>query len=219
MCREALREILSVSADSELGFVNARARKMAVQLETVDKVKRREIHTTTFGGVSGLLLGEPAAAMLDGITARPIPRRVGASDIAQIRDAAKTFESQSNAYGGGAVLGAALGQLSWAANLLEARCPERLRPELHAVVGALAETAGYLAVDVGAQAEARRVFGFALACAEQAKDWNLRAMVLSCMAMQAVRTGQPDEGLTLAEQALVRADWLTSTGRAVLHTE
>ncbi|HWR46548.1 MAG TPA: XRE family transcriptional regulator, partial [Pseudonocardiaceae bacterium] len=64
-----------------------------------------------------------------------------------------------------------------------------------------------------------RVFRFALACAEQAKDWPLRAEVLSSMAKQAIWTGQPDEGLTLAELALVRPDRLTATGRSLLHTD
>ncbi|MBV9141570.1 MAG: XRE family transcriptional regulator [Pseudonocardiales bacterium] len=219
MCREALREILSVSADAELGFVNARARRQAVKLEEVDKAKRQKfVHTTTLGGVS-LLLAEPRAALPERSTPRPTPRRVGASDIAQLRDATQTFTSWDFTYGGGMALEAAMGQLHWAAGLLEASCPERLRPELHAAVGALADTTGYMALDAGAHAEARQVFGFALACAEQAQDWNLRASILSDMAQQAIWTGQPDEGLTLAEHALVRADWLTPAARALLHND
>jgi hypothetical protein len=112
-----------------------------------------------------------------------------------------------------------MGQLHWAAGLLEAICPDRLRPELHAAVGALAETAGYMTLDAGALAEAHQVFSFALACAEQAKDWNLRAILLSSMAEQAIWTGQPDEGLTLTELALVRADWLSPAARSLLHTD
>jgi hypothetical protein len=112
-----------------------------------------------------------------------------------------------------------MGQLRWSAGLLEATCPDRLRPELYSAVGDLADTAGFIALDVGAHEEARRVFGFALACAEEAKDWHLRAEVLSDMASQAIRTGQPDEGLTLAEQALVRLDRLTATQLAMLHTD
>jgi len=219
MCREAFREILSVSDDAGLGFVNARARRQAVTLEEVDEARRQKfIHTTTLGGVS-LLLAEPRAVLPERSTPRPTPRRIGASDIAQIHDATQAFDSQSRLYGGGAILEAALGQLHWAAGLLEATCPERLRLQLHAAVGALAETAAYMAVDAGTHAEAHQIFSFALACAEQATDWPLRAKVLSAMAAQAVLTGQPDEGLTLAEQALVRADRLTPAGRAMLHTD
>ncbi|MGH3857020.1 MAG: hypothetical protein ACRDR6_26775 [Pseudonocardiaceae bacterium] len=53
----------------------------------------------------------------------------------------------------------------------------------------LADMAGYLLMDVNAQEQARRVYRFALACAERAKDWNLRAEVLSSMAKQAIWTG------------------------------
>jgi hypothetical protein len=219
LCREALRAILGVSSDSALGFVNARSRRTAVKLKTVDKVKRQQFHTATFGGVSGLLLGEPVAAMLDGITPAPIPRRVGASDIAQIRDATQEFTSWTRSYGGGVARHAAMGELHWAAGLLDAICPDQLRPELRAAVGALANIVGYMALDADAYAEARRVFGFALSCAEQAKDWNLRAEILSSLAELAFWTGQPDEGLTLAEHALVRPDWLTPARRSLLHTD
>jgi len=184
----------------------------------VDQAKRQQfVHTTTLGGVS--LLAEPRAALPERSTPRPTPRRVGASDIAQLRDATQTFTSWSRLYGGGVSLDAALGELHWTAGLLDAICPEQLRPELHAAVGALADVVAFLAVDAAAHEEARQIYGFALACAEQAKDWNLRAKVLSSMARQAIWTGQPDEGLTLAEQALVRADWLTPTGRSLLHTD
>ncbi|MBV9142986.1 MAG: XRE family transcriptional regulator [Pseudonocardiales bacterium] len=161
------------------------------------------------------------AALLESIGGEPTPppTRVGASDIAQIRAATREFESWSRTYGGGVAREAAMGQLRWAAGLLEATCPDRLLPELHAAVGALAETVGFMALDAGADGEARRVFNLALSCAEQAKDWNLRALILSSMAELAFSTGQPDEALTLAEWALVRADWLTPARRSLLHTD
>jgi hypothetical protein len=77
----------------------------------------------------------------------------------------------------------------------------------------------YLAVDVGAHEQARRIYHFGLPCAEDAGDWLLRGEILSSMAKQAIWTGQPDEGLTLAEQGLVRPDRLTAAGRSRLHTD
>ncbi|MBV8541542.1 MAG: XRE family transcriptional regulator [Pseudonocardiales bacterium] len=213
--REAFRAIFGVSTDSELGFVNARSRRAAVKL---DNVKRKQfIHNAL--GVGALVLGEPLAALLGDSEPTPIPARVGATDIEQIRTATREFKSWGATYGGGLVREPAIGQLRWSAGLLEATCPDRLRPELHSAVGHLATTAGYLTEDVNAQDEARRVYHFALACAEQAKDWPLRAEILSSMTKQAVRAGQPDEGLTLAEQALVRSDRLTAAGRALLHAD
>lgn len=70
-----------------------------------------------------------------------------------------------------------MGQLRWSAGLLNATCPDKLRPELHSAVGDFADVAGYIAVDVGAHEQARQMYGFALARAEEAGDWNLRAEI------------------------------------------
>jgi hypothetical protein len=197
-----------------LGFVNAR--RKVVKL---DNVKRQEfIHNATALGVSALTLGGPLAALLGDSEPTPIPARVGASDIEQVNVATEVFDSWSRAYGG-VVREPVMAQLRWSAGLLDAECSDQLRPELFSAVGALAETAGYMALDADAHGEARRVFGFALACAEEARDWPLRAYILSSMSEHAVWTGQPDEGLTLAEQALVRPDRLTAAGRSLLHND
>jgi hypothetical protein len=180
--------------------------------------RQQLIRTTTALGVGTLVLG-PVATLLEGIEPTPIPTRVGATEIEQTRTAKRVFQSWSLTYGGGLARDAVMGQLRWSAGLLEATCPARLRPELLSAVGDLADTAGYMALDAGAHEEARRVFSFALGCAEEAKDWHLRAEVLGYMAVHAIRTGQPDEGLTLADQALVRADRLTATQRSTLHTD
>jgi hypothetical protein len=216
--REALRAIFSVPTDAALGFTNTR--RAVVKLNNVN---RKQFIQTTLGGVGALVLEGPIAALLEKLLEgsnepTPIPRRIGATDIEQIRTATQVFNSWSRLYGGGLAREAAMGQLRWSAACLRASCPARLRPELFSAVAALAETTGYMALDANAH-EARRVLRFALACAEQAKDWHQRAFVLSDMAQQAIWTGQPDEGLTLAEQALVRADRLTPTSRALLHTQ
>ncbi|MGH3802651.1 MAG: XRE family transcriptional regulator, partial [Pseudonocardiaceae bacterium] len=211
--REALRAILGVSTDAALGFVNAR--RAVVKLAGVDR--RQFLRTTP--GLSALAALGPVAALWEGGEPTPIPHRIGATEIEQIRTATQVFESWSRTYGGGLVREAVMGQLRWSAGLLEATCPDRLRPELFSAVGDLADTAGYMAVDANVHQEGRRVYRFALACAEQAQDWPLRAEILSSMAKQEIWTGQPDDGLTLAEQALVRPDRLTATVRALLHTD
>jgi hypothetical protein len=213
--REAFRAILGASSDTALGFVNPR--RAVVKLEDVDR--QQFLRATTLLGVGTLTAG-PVAALLEGSEPAPIPARVGATEITQIRAATRVFESWSRTYGGGLARDAVMGQLRWSAGLLEATCPDRLRLELFSAVGDLADVAGYMAFDVGAHEEARRVFGFALGCAEQAEDWHLRAEVLGSMALQAIQTGRPDEALTLTEHALVRADdRLTATQRAILHTD
>ena len=212
--REALRVILGVPTDSALGFVNTR--RAVVKLVNV---KRKQFIDTATVGIGALILEGPLAALLGGSEPTPIPARIGASDIEQIRSATREFSSWSNTYGGGVAREAIMGQLRYSAACLEARCPERLRPELFSAVGNLADTAGYMALDAGAHEEAHQVYRFGLACAEQAKDWDLRGEVVSSMAKLEIWTGQPDEALTLAEQGLIRPDRLTLTVQALLHTD
>jgi transcriptional regulator with XRE-family HTH domain len=214
--REALRAILGVSTDAALGFVNARSARAAVKLEKVDR--QQFLRTARALGAGALVLG-PVAALLECTEPTPIPTRVGATEIEQTRTAAQVFSSWDFTYGGGLAREAVMGQLRWSAGLLDAICPDRLRPELFSAVGYLAHRAGFMAFDVGAYQDARQVLSFALTCAEQAGDWALRAYVLDGMALQAIWTGQPDEGLTLTEHALVRADRLPETEQAMLHTD
>jgi hypothetical protein len=161
----------------------------------------------------------PVTALLEGGEPTPVPARVGATDIARVRSATGVFEAWGYTHGGGLVREAMLAQLRWSAGLLESTCSEPLQPELFSAVGGLAEITGWMAFDACAHDEARRVLSYALGCAEEADNWHLRAGVLGCMSIQAICTGRPDEGLTLAEHALVRADRLTATARAQLHTD
>ncbi len=216
MYREAFRAILNVPNDAALGFVNARSRRAAVTLDKVDR--QQAIRRAAALGVGTLLLG-PLAAFLEDTEPAPTPKRVSATDIAQIRTAAREFESWASTYGSsGLVRDTVMTSLCSSARLLDVRCPDHLSPELHSAVGDLAQIAGRTALDANAHEQARQVFRFALGCAEQAKDWSLRAGVLDTMAMQEIRTGQPDEALTLIELALVRADdRLTATVQTMLH--
>jgi hypothetical protein len=85
-------------------------------------------------------------------------------------------------------------------------------------VAELGGVAGFMAFDTGAHDQARRAYQFSLHCAEQAGNWHLRAAALSMLARQAVWCGHPDEGLTFAELALVRAERLTPAERASAYT-
>ncbi|APU21265.1 hypothetical protein UA75_16285 [Actinoalloteichus sp. GBA129-24] len=210
--REALRSILGAPTDSTLGFSNRR--RSVVKLADVDR--KQFLRSAAFG--AGALALAPVAALLEGGEPTPIPTQVGRLEIEQIHTAAKVFAGWDHTYGGGLAREAVLAQLRWSAGLLEATCSGRVRDQLHSAVGYLAHTYGFMAFDAYAHDDARRTFRFALACAEEANDWHLRAKVLSSMARHAVWIGHPDEGLTLAECALVRADRLTATESAMLHT-
>jgi hypothetical protein len=174
--RDALRAIFGVSTDAALGFINTR--RPVVKLKNVDR--RQYIQSTLGMGVLAAL--GPVMALLEGGEPTPVPSRIGATEIEQTRTATRVFESWGYLYGGGLVRGAVKGQLRWSIGLLDATCPERLRPELYSAIGDLVENAGYMAFDAGAHDEARRMFRFALVCAEDADDWPLRASVLDSMA-------------------------------------
>jgi hypothetical protein len=76
-----------------------------------------------------------------------------------------------------------------------------------------------MAFDAYAHQDARRMYRFALTCAEEVGDWHLRAKTLECMSEQATWCGDPDQALTFTELALVRSDRLTATERSMLHTD
>ncbi|XVS61984.1 helix-turn-helix transcriptional regulator [Actinosynnema sp. CA-299493] len=158
------------------------------------------------------------AELIVPVQPEPLPSVVGLTEVEEVRAAARAFEGWDALYGGGLVRTAVTAQLRFCAGLLGARCSDKVRPALFSAVGYLGHVTGFMAFDAYAHDDARRMFRFALACAEEAGDWHLRAKVLSSMARQAIWCGDPDSGLTFTELALVRADRLTATERAMLHT-
>lgn len=209
--RAGLRAVLGARIDAELGF--CRPRRSA---STVVSVNRKDFLRAALGVTAGAVASYPIADLLSTVEPTQVPSVVGATEIEQVRTTANVFGGWDATYGGGLVREAVAAQLRYSAKLLNARCPERLRDELHAAVGDLADVAGFMAFDACAHEDARRLFGFALACAEESGNWHLRAKVLSSLARQAIWCGDPENGLTLVELAMVRADRLTATERAML---
>ena len=176
--------------------------------------RRKFLAATASAGLASVA----ALDMLASIGHAPVPAEVRQSDVDQVRASARLFTSWDHTYGGGIVREAVTAQLRWSAELLEAKCPTGMRGELFAAVGALSGVCGFMAFDAYAHDDARRMFTFGLACAEEAGDWHLRAKLLSNLARQAVWCTDPDAGLTHTEMALVRADRLTATELAMIHT-
>lgn len=158
----------------------------------------------------------PLAELIETRQPTPVPSVIGATEIAQVRTVARAFENWDRTYGGGLVREAVVAQLRHSAELLTARCPERLRGDLFGAVGDLAHVTGFMAFDAYAHDDALRMFRFALACAEHAEDWHLRAGILASMARQAFWLNDPDAALTYIELAQVRADRLVPAERAML---
>jgi hypothetical protein len=143
---------------------------------------------------------------------------VRSEDIEQVLTAATALSGWDNVYGGGGLVRSSLlGQLAWARGLLEADCPPGLEPDLFTAVGRLAVVMGASAFDAYEHADAVRLLHFGRQCAEHAGNWHLRATALNWLARQATWCGHPDDGLTHAENGLVRADRLTHREQAMLH--
>ncbi|MGH4016862.1 MAG: XRE family transcriptional regulator [Pseudonocardiaceae bacterium] len=212
--RAGFRAVLGVKTDAELGFRRARRSRTIVR-----GVDRQHFIRVGLGAGAAAVAG-PVALMELLAPTQParIPSVVSMTHVAEVRAAAEAFAGWDARYGGGLMREAAVAQLRYGAELLNAGCPESIRGELLTAVGSFAETAGFMAVDDYAHDDARRMFRFAQSCAEEAGDWHLRAKVLKSLASQAICCGDPDDAVTFTESALVRADRLTATERAVLHT-
>lgn len=212
--REAFRAVLGVATDAELGFRRPRRAR-----PTVVNVDRKQFISATVGVAAGAALGGFGFTdLLAPSQPTPVPGVVGMDDVAGVRAAAQAFGSWDAVYGGGLVREAVTAQLRHCVELLSARCSAAVRKEMFSAVGYLGHVCAFMAFDAYAHEDARKMFRFALSCAEESGDWHLRAKVLSSMARQSIWCGQPDDGLTYTELALVRADRLTATERAMLHT-
>lgn len=197
--------------DPELGF---RVRRHSSP--SVENVDRKGFIRAVIGIGAAAVSSAPLLELLTPAQATPVPNIVTQADIDGVRTAATVFGSWDNHYGGGLAREAVIAQLRHSAEMLNSRCPENLRGELFSSVGFLGHVCAMMAFDAYAHDDARRMFRFTQACADEGDDWNLRAKTLSSMARQAIWCGDPDQGLTLTEMALVRADRLSATERAML---
>ncbi|MFJ6661339.1 XRE family transcriptional regulator [Streptomyces sp. NPDC091377] len=169
----------------------------------------------------GMAAAAPAALPCPDIPAAgttPLPKSIRPQDIDQIRAASTALAQWDNLYGGGGMVREAfIGHLRWANDLLTVPCPAHLHNTLFTAVGQLAITMGASAFDAYDHPTATRLLSFGTRCAEEAANWHLRAVGCNWQARQAIWTGTPDEGLTHAEQGLVRAERLTPREQAMLH--
>ena len=219
--RAALRTVYRAATDAELGLSGIRERTTSRAPTLPDQVDGEPVERRNFIGLGAGMATAGMSTALDLLAAlRPAtaPTVVRAVDVEQVRQAAQLFTSWDHTYGGAIVREAVIAQLRWSAMLLKANCPPSLRNDLLSAVGYLSGVSGFMAFDAFAHAEAKQMFVYGLACAEEAGQWHLRAKLLSHMARQAIWCNDPDTGLTYAELALVRADRLTATERAMLHT-
>lgn len=155
---------------------------------------------------------------LAGLGNSALPKAIRRDDVEQVWTASTFLAQWDNQYGGaGLVRSTSIGLYRWATSLLDVRCPSHLEPELFTAVGRLAIVMGASAFDAYEHDDARYYLGEGVKCAEHAGNWHLRASAMNWLARQAIWVGEPDDGLTHAENGLVRSDRLTPKEQAMLH--
>ncbi|MFB7270653.1 XRE family transcriptional regulator [Streptomyces sp. NPDC056244] len=173
-----------------------------------------------FLAVGGLTALAPTAftGLIPDLGRAPLPTVIRPEDIEQVRGAANILGRWDNLYGGGGIVReASIGQLQWAKALLGVPCPTELRASLFTAVGRLSIAMGASAFDAYEHDNAARLLAFGTSCAEAADNWHLRANALNWRSRHATWCGMPDDGLTHAENGLLRSDRLTPREQAMLH--
>ncbi len=130
-------------------------------------------------------------------------RRVSAGLTDRLTAMVFELRKMDDVAGGGRVLSLAQQEFEWVAGLLDrAVYDERTGRALHVALAELGQLCGWAAYDAGQHALAQRYYVTALRATHSADDRPLGAHVLSCLAAQAARRGQPAEAVTLIETAL-----------------
>lgn len=207
--RAALRAVLGAATDRDMGFIPPRPpHTEPAVLGSLTHMTASELHGQD---------SSPAWRELLPALAAPTDR-VSRDHVDDLRAAAHMFASVDHGRGGLDVRAVAGVHLQYAGSLLSLPCPPSVRNDLFSAVGWLSHVVGFAAFDSTDHRQAARTLRFALSCAEQSTDWHLRAKILSSLAREAIWRGDADTGLTWIELALVRADRLTATERAMLLT-
>ncbi|MFC8718981.1 sporulation protein [Kitasatospora sp. NPDC057198] len=199
------------TADASVGLDFPRETADAVRVATSfwRTVNRRDFLTGTGFAVSAFTT--PVTRWLvtpvDDAAAHRGRGRVGAADIAELREAADDARRWDSKYGGG----------NWKANSVTACLQERAVPllngsfgddvgrELFSVTAELSRLAGWTAFDVGQHDAAQRHFIQALRLARAGGDVELGCYVLTTMAMQTLLRGFASEAIDMTQGAFQRA--------------
>jgi DNA-binding XRE family transcriptional regulator/tetratricopeptide (TPR) repeat protein len=181
---------------------NYRGTVEAVVMLSGGRVKRR-----AFLSLTGTALTAPAHQWLvhepEPLVSGLSGRRVTAGLAERLTAMVTEVRKMDDIAGGGSVLSLAQHEFSWVAGLLDhAVYDGRTGRMLCLALAELGQLCGWAAYDAGHHALAQRYYVAALRAAHSAEDRPLGAHVLSCLAEQAARQGQPAEAVALIETAL-----------------
>lgn len=181
--RAALRAILNVATDAELGFHRSRR-------TSVDQVDRKTFLKTTLGAGAGAVLPPPAAPS-------------GADLIDILSGTTSYYRRMESAVPSDRLSPAVDAHLKLATGIVH----DRLRTSAgYRMLSEIAGLAAWLAADRGDNATARRSYAAAIDHAERTHHPLLVSYMTASLGHFAVETGDTNPGLTLLQRAAAQLD-------------
>jgi len=141
-----------------------------------------------------------------GATLARVPDRVGAADVAQLREVTGQLRVLDKRYGGGAALDAARGFAGWAHGMLAADVTDAVGRDLRRALADLHGLVGWSMHDAGRQQLAKQHLMQALVLARQAGEPAFAADLIFQMGRVELHRRQPVEVLRLTGLGLVAAE-------------
>lgn len=135
------------------------------------------------------------------------PGRIGVGDVRAVDQAVTTIYSHDHDHGSAALRRDASTALHTAYQWLQdGTYTEKTGKRLRAATGHLSIAAGWLSYDSGRAADARSLYGEALAAARIADDPGLEGHAFGCLSLLAKASGRPREAISAAQgaQSVVR---------------
>ncbi|MFI1254125.1 hypothetical protein ACH4U6_10010 [Streptomyces netropsis] len=157
-------------------------------------VDRREFLADGTGAVLSLTLPAPGPATA--------PGRIGVRAVRAVDQAVTTLYAHDHDHGSAALRRDAATALHTAYQWLQdGRYTEKTGKRLRSATGHLSIAAGWLSYDSGRAADARSLYGEALAAARIADDPGLEAHAFGCLSLLAKASGRPREAISAAQGA------------------
>jgi hypothetical protein len=130
------------------------------------------------------------------------PGRIGARNVRAVHRAVSTIYAHDHDHGSAALRQKASEALHQAYGWLQdGRITDRTERQLRSATGHLSIAAGWLSYDSGRAADARSLYGEALAAARIADDRALEGHAFGCLALLAKASGRPREAIAAAQGA------------------
>ena len=153
----------------------------------------------------GPLLGPDSGSWVSSPVLRPVPGRIGMTDVRQVEAATRALRSLDYQYGGGFCRDAVVAQLSWGQQMLNSSGTDVVKKRLHIALADLHNLAGWMSFDVGLIDSARNHFGRALELAKAGESDVLVANILYRMGRVYLHKEAPDDALKMFQLGQIAA--------------